>query len=141
MQPEHLVLDNNNKIIRIGEERARHEWPLRTMYEATERLAIGTDFPVVEINPFRTIYSAVTRCDHKGKQTGCNPDEKLTMEQVLTGYTKNAAAAYNSKTTGMLKAGMSADIIAIDRNLFDIEPEEILKSKVIYTMLEGKQIY
>lgn len=63
------------------------------------------------------------------------------MEQVLTGYTKNAAAAYNSKTTGMLKAGMSADIIAIDRNLFDIEPEEILKSKVIYTMFEGKQIY
>ena len=141
MQPEHLVLDNNNKIIRIGEERARHEWPLRTMYEATERLAIGTDFPVVEINPFRTIYSAVTRCDHKGKQTGCNPDEKLTMEQVLTGYTKNAAAAYNSKTTGMLKAGMSADIIAIDRNLFDIEPEEILKSKVIFTMFEGNQIY
>lgn len=141
MQPEHLVLDNNNKIIRIGEDRVRYEWPLKTMYEATERLAIGTDFPVVGIDPFRTIYSAVTRCDHEGRPTGCNPDERLTMEQVLTGYTKNAAAAYNSKTTGMLKAGMSADIIAIDRNLFDTEPEEILKSKVIFTMFEGKQIY
>ena len=141
MQPEHLTLDNNNKIVRIGEERIRYEWPFKSMYESAGCLAIGTDFPVVDINPFRTIYAAVTRCDHEGKKTGHNPEEKLTMEQVLTGYTKYAAKAYNSEKTGMLKEGMSADIIVIDRNLFEIEPEEILECNVIYTMFKGKQIY
>lgn len=141
MQPEHLALDNNNKVVRLGKERAKYEWCLKTMYEATDMLAIGTDYPVIQINPFKNIYCAVTRNGFDGKPTGCNPEEKLTMEQVLTGYTRNAAKAYGSVTTGMIKAGMAADIIAIDRNLFEIPKREIPDSKVIFTMFDGKIIY
>lgn len=62
MQPAHLPLDNNEKIGRIGEKRCRWEWLHRSLLDAGAIIAFGTDFPVVEYNPFPNIYAAITRC-------------------------------------------------------------------------------
>ncbi len=142
MQPAHLVLDNNGKFTRLGAVRIKNEWMFKTMYAATDNLAIGTDFPVVDINPFKTIFAAVSRHSYQDKPTGFNPEECMTMAQVLTGYTRNAARAYNSEAvTGTIEPGKYADIIAVDRNLFNIESQQILDSKVIFTMTGGRIVY
>lgn len=139
MQPAHLVLDENGKILHIGKERIRYEWPLRSMAEATGTLAIGTDFPVVGIDPFQTIYTAVTRKDYQHHPTGFNPEEKLTMLQVLSGYTFNAARAYHMEDKiGSLEEGKYADIIVLKENLFTMPEEEIMDNQVVFTMCCGK---
>ncbi len=142
MQPAHLVLDENGKITHLGEERVKYEWPLKTMEDATHTLALGTDFPVVDIDPFKTIYTAVTRKDYDKKPTGFNEWEKLSMLETLHGYTENAARAYGKEDMlGTLDVGKCADIIALDQNFFTMPEEEIMNNHVIFTMCNGETVY
>ncbi|MGN0362162.1 MAG: amidohydrolase [Bilifractor sp.] len=142
MQPAHLVLDENGKLLFVGKDRIRWEWPFRTMAETSGALALGTDYPVVSIDPFRTIYTAVTRCDYQGKPTGYNPEEKLTMMQTLMGYTANAAAAYHQENEiGSLQKGKRADLVVLDHNLFMAEPEQIMETRPLLTVYGGKDVY
>lgn len=76
VQPYHVTLAANGKVNQIGEKRARLQWPFRTLLEHEGALALGTDYPVVTIDPFTTIYAAVTRRDDDGKLTSTNPWEK-----------------------------------------------------------------
>ncbi|HHY91030.1 MAG TPA: amidohydrolase family protein, partial [Clostridiales bacterium] len=141
IQPYHLTLDCNEKISRLGRERCRWEWPLRSLVDSGAKVAIGTDFPVVDINPFKTIYAALTRCDDEGNPTGINPEERLTLSQILCAYTSGSANAYGREDLGTLEAGKLADIVVIDRNLFEIEPMEILKAQVKLTIMDGKIVF
>lgn len=143
MQPYHLTLSNNGKIWRLGKERCRYEFPARTMWESTGILAIGTDYPVVGLDPFRTIYAAVTRCDDEGKIVGQNAaDQKLPLHVVLKGYTKDSAKVYHADNKmGTLEAGKLANILVLSDNLFEIDPEKIPDTKVLINYFEGKEIY
>lgn len=142
MQPVHLLLDAGGKLSRIGEERVKWEWPLRSILESCKELALGTDYPVVDMNPFVNIYAAVARKYTDGTPAGFNPEERLTMGQTLRAYTFGAAAAYGRRNEiGALKEGMLADVIVIDRDLFHVEEREILDSRVTMTMSGGKIVY
>ncbi len=141
MQPYHLTLDFNEKIGRIGKERCRWEWPHRSLLDAGASLAFGTDYPVVDFNPFPSLYAAVTRLDDNGKPTGINPEECISLTESLIAYTAGAAKAYNRDDIGILAEGKLADIIVVDRNLFDIPPEEIQKASVDLTIMDGKVVY
>ncbi len=141
MQPYHLTLDAHEKIRRVGAERCRYEWPHRSLLDAGAKLAFGTDYPVVDFNPFPNIYSAVTRCDDYGKPAGTNPEECITVAEALISYTKNAALAYNRDDIGVLAEGKLADVIVIDRNLLEIPPEEIPESSVLLTIMDGQIVY
>ncbi len=141
MQPYHLTLDFNEKIRRIGEERCRWEWPHRSLLDAGASLAFGTDYPVVDFNPFPNLYAAVTRLDDDGKPTGINPQERITLPESLLAYTAGAAKAYNRDDIGILAEGKLADIIVVDRNLFRIPPEEIQEASVDLTIMDGKVVY
>ena len=80
--------------------------------ESAGMLALGTDFPVVDINPFASLHSAVTRKDEYGVATGHNPWETLTLPEALCGYTQDAARAYRAEKemgdAGGRKTGESA---------------------------------
>ena len=142
MQPIHIILDADGKISRIGEERIKYEWPTKTMLDVTGLVAIGTDAPVVEINPFENIYAATTRCFYDGKPASHNDWEKLSMLETLKGYTHDAAVVYSRENElGELKKGYFADIAVMDRNLFECEAKEILNTRVCMTMIGGKVIY
>lgn len=142
MQPIHVLLDADGKIKRIGSERIKYEWPTKTLLDSTGILAIGTDYPVVSINPFENIYAAVTRCFFDGSQASHNPTECLTVGETLLGYTKWAAKAYGrDNELGTLKKGMLADLVILDRNLFKVSNSDILGTNVKLTMLGGKIIY
>jgi len=142
MQPYHLTLDCNEKIRRIGMERCRWEWPHKTILEQGGKLAFGTDYPVVDFNPFPSIYAAVTRCDDEGNATGVNPEESISLAEALIAYTANAADAYGRLAElGTLEAGKLADVIVVDRNLFAVEPKEIKDASVCLTIMDGRIIY
>lgn len=142
MQPIHMILDADGKIARIGEERIKYEWPLRSIVDSFGSVALGTDYPVVDINPFENIYSAVTRCNFDGSSATHNEWEKLSIEETLLGYTAWAAKAYSRENEiGMLKKGMLADVVILDTNLLKVEPKEILNTKVLTTILNGKIVY
>ena len=142
MQPRHLPLEDNEKIGRLGVERCRWEWPFRSMIDQGATMAFGTDYPVVEYNPFETIYYAVTRIGYDGKPTGANPWEAPTLEETIRGYTYGGAYASNREhELGTLKAGMLADVIVVDKDLFSIPVEEILDCQVLLTVMDGKVVY
>ncbi len=142
MQPYHVTLSNGGKVWRLGEERCRLEFPIRTIYDHGGQIALGTDYPVVTINPFVTIYAALTRCDDEGQPTGCNAaTEKLPLPVILKAYTHGAACAYHAQDQmGTIEPGKLADIIVLTQNLFEISPEKIRDTQVAVNYFEGNVI-
>ena len=141
VQPSHLLTDMNWAVERIGPERAKTSYPWKTFLDNGVRLAFGTDYPVEPINPFRGIYSAVTRMNEEGTKS-YYPEQKLTIEQALAAYTTGAAyAQFAEKEKGTLAPGMLADFVVLDRDLTKVAPPEILKTRVLRTVVGGKTVY
>ena len=139
LQGEHLPQENNEKLLRIGEERCRYEWPFRSLVDTGATLAFGTDFPVVQYNQFPGIYAAVARRNYDGSIAGADNGEKLTLTEALVANTLGSAKAYGrADELGTLEAGKLADIIVLDRNLFERPEEEIKDAKVVLTMIDGE---
>jgi predicted amidohydrolase YtcJ len=147
VQPEHLAstktFANNTYRARLGNKREKFTWPYKTLLNNGAILAIGSDYPVVELNPMLQIYRAVTRVHDDGEpKGGWNPQEKLTIAEVLRGYTAGAAyAASVEKDIGTLEKGKLADIIVLDQDLFEIPTEKILQTKAILTVMDGKIVF
>lgn len=142
MQPIHIILDADGKITRIGEERIKYEWPLKSLVDSFGLVALGTDYPVVDLNPFDNIYSAVTRCNFDGSSATHNDWEKLSVGEALMGYTTWAAKAYSREDEiGQIAEGMLADVVILDTNLFEVSPSKILDTKVLTTIVNGKIVY
>ncbi|HYE69817.1 MAG TPA: amidohydrolase family protein, partial [Anaerovoracaceae bacterium] len=142
MQPIHLILEVNEKVSRIGEERCQYEWPYKTMLENNATLAFGTDFPIAGINPFPNIYAAVTRCDERGELFGTNPKERISLAETLKAYTYGSACAINRENElGTLEAGKLADIVVLSKNIFAGSNEEILNTCVKLTVMDGQIVY
>lgn len=146
VQPDHLHVKKYadhpfHKL--IGEKRNKYAWAFKSMLNHGGKLALGTDNPISDINPFLTIYRAVTRL-HEDRQPegGWLPEEKLTMAETLKAYTIGSAYQnFREKDLGTLEAGKLADIIVLDRNLFSVDSEEIRDTKVILTVMDGQIIH
>ena len=142
VQPAHVCMCKGIWQTRY-KEAAKHEWPFRTLINAGARISIGTDTPVVEANPYYTIYKAITRRDIDG--TAYSPDtddEALTLPEVLKGYT--IGAAYNQHfedKVGTLEPGKYADICVVDKNLFAIPATDIKDCNARCTVFEGRIVY
>jgi len=147
MQPEHMGLyptwEEEAYRELLGEERAWNAWRCKSLLKEAGRLALGTDCPVVDINPFANTYRALTRLHDDGQpEGGWNGDEKLTLAEILKGYTIDAAYAVSrDHEMGSLEVGKLADIVVVDRNLFAVPPESIREAVVEMTMLGGTIAY
>ncbi len=141
MQPNHLLTDMNWAIERIGPERAKTSYAWKEFLDNGVPLAFGTDYPVEPITPFRGVYAAVTRMNEAGTKSYF-PEQKLTIEQALAAYTKGSAyAQFAEKEKGTLAPGMLADFVVLDRDLTRIAAPEILKTRVLRTVVGGKTVY
>jgi predicted amidohydrolase YtcJ len=141
MQPSHLLTDMNWAEARLGAERARTAYAWKAFLDAGVPLAFGTDYPVEPISPFRGIYSGVTRTNEAGNKTYF-PEDKLTLGQVLYTYTQGSAyAEFSESFKGKLLPGNVADFIVLDRDLTRIPAPEILKTRVLKTVVDGKVVY
>ncbi|MFZ0705280.1 MAG: amidohydrolase [Candidatus Korobacteraceae bacterium] len=141
VQPNHLLTDMNWAESRIGPERAKTSYPWKEFLDNGVRIAFGTDYPVEPITPFRGVYAAITRKNEAGTKEYF-PEQKLTIEQALAAYTTGSAyAEFMEKSKGTLAPGMLADFVVLDRDLTKVAPPEILKTKVLRTVVGGKTVY
>ena len=92
MQPSHLLTDMNWAAARLGPDRAKYSYAWRSFLDHHVTLAFGTDYPVESINPFRGLYSAVTRMNEAGTMT-YQPQEKITLPEAVYAYTQASAFA------------------------------------------------
>lgn len=147
VQPEHVGLmptwEGEEYRYVLGEERAASTWKFKSLLEQAGVLAIGSDCPVVDNNPFYAIHRGVTRLhDDLLPEGGWNPTEKLTVAEVIRGYTYGSAYGIGREhELGTLEPGKFADIAVIDRNLFQVTPDEIRSANVDMTIMDGKVIY
>ena len=143
MQPTHATSDMYWVGDRLGAERVVYAYAWRSLLDSGARLVLGSDFPVEQVNPMLGIHAAVTREDTKGwPPGGWYPQEKLSREEAVRGFTLDAAyAGFMEKTVGSLESGKRADFIVLDRNVFEIEAADIADVKVLQTWLDGELVY
>jgi predicted amidohydrolase YtcJ len=143
MQPTHCITDKNFCEKRIGIERAKGAYAWKSLEKTGAKLAFGTDYQVEPLNPMEGLYAAVTRKDRLGEEgEGWFPEEKISMENAINYYTLGAAySQFMEDRKGILRKGYLADIVITDRNLFKIAENEIMKTKVDYTIVGGKIVY
>jgi predicted amidohydrolase YtcJ len=141
MQPNHLLTDMNWAEAHIGEERAKHSYAWKEFLDDGVALAFGTDYPVEPITPFRGVYCAVTRKNEAGTKEYF-PEQKLTIQQAIAAYTTGSAyAEFEEQKKGVLAPGMLADLVVLDRDITKVDPAEILKTRVLRTVVGGKTVY
>jgi predicted amidohydrolase YtcJ len=143
MQPTHCITDKRFAEKRIGLERCKGAYAWQKLLDANVHIAFGTDWPVEPIDPLEGLYGAVTRKDRAGEEgDGWFPDQKLSMEKSIELYTAGSAyAEFMEDRKGKLKVGYLGDIVIFDKDLMTTLPEEILTSKVDYTIVGGKVVF
>jgi hypothetical protein len=143
MQPTHAVSDMPWTEDRIGAERVKGAYAFRNFLDEGLSIPCGSDFPVETNNPLIGIYHAVTRQDANGNpEGGWLPEQKMTIEEAIKGYTIWAAyAAFQENILGSIEVGKLADFTILDKNILTIEPAEILNTRPIYTIVGGQIQY
>ena len=146
MQPLHSYPDADTLDVwarNIGPERASRAWVWKSIAQAGGEYVFGSDWPVVTLNPWQGIQTAVTRQTSDAQpKDGFVPSQKLSVPQAVQAYTLGAAfAGHREKTEGSIEKGKWADLIIIDRNIFEIDPHTIDKTKVALTIVGGKIVY
>ncbi|WP_411739097.1 amidohydrolase [Peribacillus sp. S4] len=145
MQPDHMAASSREVYTSIiGPEREKNVFLTKSLLNTGASLALGTDFPVsISLNPMRQIYTAITRVDSSGDpQNTWHPEQKLTLAEALQAYTYGSAhGCFREHELGTLEEGKLADLVVLDRNLFDIPESEVLETKVELTINDGKVVY
>lgn len=129
----------------MDEARAERFWPMKDLAEAGALMAAGSDWPVIpNPDPWNGIEGMVTRRNPSGEfgERTLWPEQALDLATVLEIYTINAARAIGlAGVTGSLEIGKSADIIVLERNLFDIPADELADTRVLTAYFEGRPVY
>jgi len=143
MQPTHATSDMPWAAQRLGPERIKGAYAWRTVLNSGARLALGSDFPVEDVNPFFGIYSAVTRQDQSGNPAGgWFPDQRLTLAEAVRGFTSDAAyAAFEEGSRGTIEPGKLADFTVVEDDFFTMPHSELFRTKVKATIVGGDVVY
>jgi hypothetical protein len=146
MQPLHAYPDDNALHVwarNVGPERATRAFAWHSIAAAGGRLAYGSDWPVVTINPWEGMQNAVTReTTQRTPAGGWVPAERVTLEQTVEAYTMGSAySGRREKTQGSLEAGKLADLIILSQDIFKVDPHTLGKTEVLLTMVGGKVVY
>lgn len=142
MQPIHATSDMY-AADRYWGERAKLSYAWRTQLDYGALLAFGSDAPVESPNPFWGLYAAITRqrADASPSAEGWYPEQKLTLAEALSGYTFGAAYAANAEhRLGKLAENYLADLIVLDRDPFEIQPDELLTLSAEAVMINGEWV-
>jgi predicted amidohydrolase YtcJ len=141
MQPYHAIDDGRWAAKYIG-DRINTTYAFRSLLDARATLAFGSDWFVAPPSPLEGIYAAVTRrtLDDKNPE-GWVPQQKISVEEAVRAYTAHAAyASFDESRKGILSAGRLADFVMLDRNIFEIAPEEIRAVRVRLTVVGGRRV-
>jgi len=139
IQPTHATSDMYWAEDRVGADRIKGAYAYKTLLEKSGRVALGTDFPVEQVNPFLTFYAAVARKDLKGfPEQGFQKENGLSREETLKGMTIWAAYSnFEDQEKGSIEIGKYADFIILNQDIMDVEEEKIPLTKVQETYING----
>lgn len=143
VQPTHATSDMYWAEERVGAERIKGAYAWQTFNSLGIPLALGSDFPVELPDPLHGFYAAIARQDHKGwPASGWYPEQKLSREQALYGFTLGAAyAAFQEDQLGSIEVGKYADFTLLSKDIMQIPESEILQTQVIATYINGEAVF
>ena len=135
----------NIQVPYLGQKLADEEYPMESFFKAGVPVASSSDYAVtIPCNPLNAIQIGITRSklDVNDLKEVLWPEERATLDQMIASFTINGAYAnFLEETTGSIEVGKEADIIVLDKNLFNIPVNEINKAKVVLTLFGGKDVY
>jgi predicted amidohydrolase YtcJ len=142
MQPYHAIDDGRWAERYIG-DRIKRTYAFRSLLDAGARVAFGSDWFVAPPTPLEGIYAAVTRRTLDDRHpNGWVPEQKISVEEGLRAYTVDAAyASFDDSRKGTLAADRLADFVMLDRNIFEIPPEQIRRVRVLMTVVGGRRVF
>jgi hypothetical protein len=146
MEPFHAS-PNGNVLdiwaVNIGPERASRAWNWKSIHDAGGRLAFGTDWPVVGIDPRPGMHTALTRQTKAGLPAdGFVPSQRLPLATVVQSYTSASAyAEFQEQVKGTLEPGMLADLVVWDHDILRLPVEQVKDASVMVTVFDGKVVY
>ena len=143
MQPYHAIDDGRWAEDVIGPVRIQTTYAFRSLLDSRATLAFGSDWFVAPPTPLEGIYAAVTRRTLDDRHPdGWVPEQRISVEEALTAYTRGAAyASFDERDKGTIAPGMLADLTVLDRDLRTIPPPEIRGAKVIRTIVGGRTVF
>ncbi len=139
--PDECIMELNLGV--VGEERVQAMYPIASVERAGGRIVGGSDWDVSSANPLDAIEVAVRRQDWLLEDGPVlNENEKVSLETMIEAYTIEAAwLMHQDDKVGSIEVGKRADIVVLDRNLFEIPSTEINQARVLLTVFDGKIIY
>lgn len=143
MQPIHATSDMD-VVDRYWGARARYSYAWRTMWESKALVVFGSDAPVERIDPLPGLHAAVTRrrADGRPGPEGWYPEERLALWQAVYAFTGAAAlTSGQAATQGSIAPGKLADLTIYDRDIFAVPAEELLDTKIVGTVVDGRFRY
>ena len=142
IQPTHATSDMYWAKDRIGAERMKGAYAYKELLKHYGKVALGTDFPVEKVSPFLTFYAAVARKDLTNfPENGFQMENALTREETLRGMTIWAAYAnFEENEKGSIETGKMADFIILNKNIMEIDTDEIPYMKVDETYVNGERV-
>ncbi len=143
MQPTHQTSDRLMAEKRLGPDRLKGAYAWQSVLRSGARLAFGSDYPVESPNPFPGLSAAVSRQDLNGQPLGgWIPEERVSFEQALSGFTRDAAyAGFAEQKFGALEPGKWADFIVVDTDVAAADQQELARTQVLQTWFAGKKVW
>ena len=143
IQPTHATSDMYWAEDRVGAERIKGGYAYKKLLDTYGMVALGTDYPVEQVNPFLTFYAAVVRQDLEGfPEGGYQMENALSREQTLKGMTIWAAYSnFEEHEKGSIEVGKFADFVILSQDIMKVEGSKIPDTKAIATYLNGEKVY
>ncbi|MGB3592055.1 MAG: amidohydrolase family protein [Nonlabens sp.] len=143
VQPTHATSDMYWAQDRVGEKRMKGAYAYKKLLSESGMLALGTDYPVEQVNPFLTFYAAVARQDTAGyPEEGFISSQALSREEALRGMTIWAAYSnFEEQEKGSLETGKAADFIIMDTDLMEVDMRQVPTLEVVATYVNGELVY
>lgn len=146
-QPFWFKVDNYYRELALpylGKERAARQYPMQSFIDVGVVMASSSDFPVtIPFDPLIAIQTGITRSGHSDSSADVLwPEERSSLEDMIVSYTFNGAYAnFLERVTGSIEVGKQADMVVLDQNLFEIPSDEIARTKVLMTLVDGQVVY
>lgn len=143
IQPTHATSDMYWAEDRVGDHRIKGAYAYKKLLENYGKVALGTDFPVEQVNPFLTFYAATIRKDVQGyPEEGFQMKDALSRKETLKGMTIWAAYSnFEEEEKGSIEAGKYADFVILNQDIMKVKGEEIPKTKAMATYVNGEKVY
>jgi predicted amidohydrolase YtcJ len=143
MQPTHATSDMPWAEARLGTDRLEFAYAWRSLLDTGAHVAFGSDFPIERPDPLLGLYAARTRTDVKGQPSGgWHPEQKVTGEEALRGFTTQAAYAEAAEDRrGALREGFDADFVVLTADPVEDDPSALLSAKVLVTVVDGVDVW